>query len=91
MFTPSVIEDHATTPIERFRLTTEDPFGGSASLDVFTRSHGGRVAKRQITSAPTAGAEERLKKRTVKPFWQLAPDAETIERAYDPEEEPIIV
>jgi hypothetical protein len=89
-FEDQIIEDHATQSNPTASHSIPDPFGGESSMDQFTKGTGqGRKAKRQVVGSPTEEAQKLLQEHP-KPFWQIAPDGETIERTYDKDEEPII-
>jgi hypothetical protein len=86
-FEPQTVEDHATTPIRGLRR-----LGGmvDASDSMSVR----RTKKTRIATATiTSGVQQRVEelKRSKVPFWQLAPDGKTIERAYDTAQEPIVI
>lgn len=89
-FENQVIEDHALQSNKTASHSMPDPFGGESSMDSFTKGVGrGRKATRKVMGSPTKDAQELLN-RHPRPFWQIAPDGETIERAYDKDQEPIV-
>jgi len=55
--------------------------GTSSSMDTFTAT-GSRQAKVRSRISGQEDTSKRLKTVQKKPFWQIAPDGKTIERAY---------
>jgi len=87
-FEPQTVEDHATRPIRGLRRLSGGMGNASDSMSV-PRSKKHRIA----TATVTSGVQQRVEelKRSKTPFWQLAPDGRTIERAYDTAQEPIVI
>lgn len=88
MFDPKIIEDHATLQTVSLKSLRSDIFATRSSMDLVVKQKKPRTA-RAITGSPVKGQKDLLENHKRKPFWQIAPDNETIERLYEPEQEPI--
>ena len=89
-------DSHATRPVPRRRpVDAGRAFAAASGLDLGIL-HGVRPRPRRRTARVTGAAPDQLGERLREvdrdhAFWQLAPDGRTIERLYDPGEEPLDV
>jgi hypothetical protein len=91
VFEPKVIAKHATQMQKPLQPIRPSVFATRSSMDAVTKKPIVRRTARSVTGSPAEGAVRMKKTLGRKPFWVLAPDGSTIERNYDPEQEPLIV
>lgn len=85
----SQINDHAFERSPKSETLGDDFFSPQSRLDGFLTPIAKKpVARRLNGHRATDDRGERVKRKR-KPFWQIAPDGQTIERLYDPEQEPL--
>jgi len=89
MIDGQLINSHVTQSTISLKPSLEDVFVNSSAMD-FVSCKETRKASRNVQGS-SGSIMDRLKKIRIRNFWQIAPDGKSIERLYDPNDEPLVI